>query len=171
MNTPYEMDTPRRSPREILVPGSLAGLGGGIAMGIVAMILAAGRGLEAFEPLRLISAVVLGEDATEAGLGAALLGLAIHLAVGAAIGIFFAWFLPEDILTGSGIAMGVLFGAIMYALMSLLVVPGLNPVMHEGLHHGWFFVEHLVYGLTLGLLIGPLRRSLATQATHARQAA
>ena len=171
MTDQHVLEEPRRSLRDVALPGAIAGLAGGVAMAVVAMALTTGRELGLFDPLRLMSAVALGEDATEAGLGAVLLGLVIHLVVAAMVGVFFAWFLPEDIFTGSGIAMGVIFAAIIYAVMSLLVVPRVNPVMHEGLHHGWFFVEHLVYGLTVGLLIKPMRRALQAAPAGARQAA
>lgn len=102
------------------------------------------------------------------GLDGGLVGMSVHVAHGAAIGVVFAAVLVAagrtDLDVGPGAAEGVAYGVVIWALLAVVVMPiwlsavgfGMAPdvpnVAVESL------VGHAAYGLVLGVTYGLLAR-------------
>lgn len=143
--------------------GAVAGIVGGLAMMMFAMMysLAVGKGF--FTPGYHIASFVVGpqammnamESAFYLAPGAFLLGAAIHMMTGALYGVIFALIAWRLRLHGAGaVVVGMLYGLAIVVLMSLVVLP-LFPqeeMQNMAAMFGWvpFTVEHAMYGLVLG---------------------
>jgi hypothetical protein len=150
----------------------MAGMAAAGAMALVAMVAAASfLDLGFYAPLYLVAAIVEPAPLVEsiqvaAGsrfdleLGAAVAGLAVHLAIGAGFGVVFALAARRLHLRGpAALAVGAGYGLAVMALMGLVVLPlaadqtaGGRLIADAPRLLGWptFAVEHLVYGLALG---------------------
>ena len=131
-----------------------AGLIAAIVMAVFAMIVAASRGPGFFAPMKLISAVVLGQRAMTIGAGAVVLGIAIHLAMGALLGALFAAVVFSRPSWLATVALALIYSTGVYLVMSILILPWGNPVMLHHISLSWFLLYHLAFGLTLGALTG-----------------
>src|SRR5438128_1289532 len=94
MNTQTRLSRPAISPLPDIVGlgGALAGLGGGVAMAIVAAMISASIGQDIWHESKRIAVTVYGQAAiVEPGLvlGPVLIGTLLHLAVSAALGALF----------------------------------------------------------------------------------
>jgi hypothetical protein len=161
--------------RTILI-GVVAGLVGAIVMGIFAMIAAATyQGTGFFTPLYHIASPLIDGDAMMTSMdaaargnaftfdaGPALLGLTIHMMVGAFWGgVFFALARAVGVLGAAALVVaGVVFGLAVMLFMSWVTLPltaaligGGKPIEEMPSLVGWgtFSVEHALFGLTLGV--------------------
>ncbi|MGI8616091.1 MAG: hypothetical protein ACR2L4_04820 [Actinomycetota bacterium] len=155
--------------------GALAGIVASVVMGMFAMIAAATyQGTGFFTPLYHIASPLIdgrpmmaSMEAASGGnrffldVGPAILGLAIHMMVGAIWGIVFfvlvrllGWTSPLTLVLG-----GVVFGLAVLLVMSWVTLPitaavvgGGKPVEDMPQMVGWgtFAVEHGLFGLILG---------------------
>ncbi len=157
-----------RSNRDRWSSGVAGGVLGALVMGLFFMLVSAMRGLGFWTPMKLISAVFLGTSAVFAGAGAVVLGLIVHLLVGAALGVLYAYMIPKEISVGLDVLMGLAFGALVYFVMTYAVLPWVNPLMFAAVSRGWFFVYHLAFGLTLSLVV-PVRRGVVSRAPRTRE--
>lgn len=134
-----------------------AGIGAGIVAALVmvvfTMIAFAARGQGFFTPLQLIGALFMGGDALVYDFWSALLGLGIHMVMGAIFGVIFAAMARRMASYGVRLAAGLAYGAIIFLVMTYLVLPWANPLMAVGIEPGWFFLAHLAFGFTLGALM------------------
>lgn len=177
--------SPRVHTRGIAV-GIGGGIAGAIAMGMWAMIASERSGKGFFTPMHHIAALLAGNDALmgsvkaamhgnnyEISAGAAILGLVMHMMVGAILGALFGAALSYTPLARSvSVVAGLLWGAVIAVLNALVVLPiaagifgveplamgpaaGKTPVADMASMAGWatWLPEHLVFGLVLGLVV------------------
>lgn len=141
-----------------LLAGALAGLGGGAAMLVLAALLSIVLGQERWLQLKLIGGLLLGAGASATGgfaAGPVLLGLALHLAASALLGMLFAllmrWaaVLPPATSTPeiAGPLYGLLAWGIIYFALAPLALPAILAIAAASL-----LIQHLVYGAITGLL-------------------
>lgn len=150
------------SGRDRWTSGIAGGVIGALVMGLFFMIVAAARGMGFWTPPKLISAVFLGSSAVFAGAGAVILGLVIHMIMGAVLGVIYAYLIPRNISFAMDVLMGLAYGALIYFVMTYAVLPWANPLMYAAVDRGWFFVYHLAFGLTLSLVV-PVRRGVVSR--------
>jgi hypothetical protein len=129
-------------------------------MGTFAMIHAAGQGLGALTPLRMIGATFLGVEALVAGAGPVLFGLVLHLVVSAAWGVMFASAFRRDAAPGFALFAGLLYSVVVLVIMTFVVVPLVNPVLWARIPmiSGAWLVAHMLYGVGLAALPAFRRR-------------
>lgn len=150
----------RAAPRSehVGLAGALAGLGGGLAMTIVAALLTSALDQDLWLQPKVIASLVLGPSASEAAgfvLGPVVLGLLIHLLVATLLGVVFARFmhhiarLPSDF--GVPEVAGVVFGLLIWAVAYFVVLPVVAPGL-LGIYAPALLIQHLVYGASTGLL-------------------
>lgn len=158
------IETRRRTAGESMSHTVGAGIGAGIVAALVmilfGMIVFAARELGFFRPLQLIGALFMGGDALVYTFWSALLGLGIHMVVGATFGVIFAAMARRMDSYGMRLAAGLAYGAIIFLVMTYLVLPWANPLMAVAIDPGWFFLAHLAFGFTLGALMP--RRAVRT---------
>ncbi|HET8541063.1 MAG TPA: hypothetical protein VFL83_14410 [Anaeromyxobacter sp.] len=132
--------------------GIAAGVLGGLAM---AAWMAASAALEGAGPLAplwpLADAFARGPGA-ERSAATLLLGVALHLAFSAAVGVVLAAAVPRDfgpVPAGVVCAGGAL---LVMAVMTTVVLPAVNPTMRAEMpaFGGAWVIAHAVYGLTVG---------------------
>lgn len=137
--------------RALALRGARAGVLGALAMALLMMMISSGSG-SFWEPAELIGAAVFREQ--REGVLPVVLGLAIHLAVGATIGAIFAILTRRVASAPTEAMLGIVFGAAVFAPMTYLVLPQIDPVMFDRMHHGVLFVAHLVYGAIVAVALG-----------------
>lgn len=169
--------SPAVAVRARVTPGAgvLAGILGAIVMIAFAMIAAATyHGVGLFTPLYHIASSVISPEAmmtsaaeAEAGNlfsftpGPALVGLALHLAVGAVFGAVFGIAVSALRITGPALLpLGIAYGALVLVFMAFAGLPitasvfdGGDPIRDMPAMAGWwtFTIEHLLFGAVLGL--------------------
>lgn len=149
----------RPAARDIWGPGAASGVVGAVAMGLIWMIVSAARGLGFWMPMKLISATFVGADAILGGAGSIVLGVVVHLIVGASFGIIFAALLRRGVTPAAELLLALLYSTVVFFVMTYLVLPWANEVMYLAVNKGWFFLYHLVYGAGLALVL-PMRRAI-----------
>lgn len=134
---------------DVAVDGLLAGMAGGLAMGVVLVLLGL---LDDTGPLE-----TLGRFDPANG-GSAAIGGLLHLAVSGIYGVFFA--LSYHILSRRWLGMnrygwliGAIFGVGLWVAAQFIFLPGLDSALAD-LAPSFFAVGHLVYGLVIGYLMG-----------------
>lgn len=156
---------------------ALAGIIASVAMGMVAMLAAATyQDTGFFTPLYHIASLVVAPDsmmdsmmAASAGTtftfvaGPALVGLMIHMMVGAAYGAVFGLILtrlPEPA-TAARIGAGMAFGVAVFAASAFVLLPMMSVVANDAdaiknmadmVGYPTFLLEHVVFGMVLGAL-------------------
>jgi hypothetical protein len=150
------------SPDAFGMGGAQAGVAGGIAMIVSAALLAGVKGYDIWFQLKSIGALLLGPSAiAQAGFvaGPVLLGLALHLAFSALLGLIFAigmrhvLRLPSDF--GLPLVAGLVFGLLLW-LGAYLALPAPLPQL-IAVYAPAFIIQHIVYGSVTGLVYGLLR--------------
>lgn len=175
--------------------GVLAGVVASILMGIFAMVAAATyQDTGFFTPLYHIASPLIDGDPMMASMGAAaegdlftldagpaLLGLAVHMTVGAVWGIVF--FALARLLHVRGaiafLAGGIAFGLAVMLFMSWVTLPitadvvgGGQPIEDMPTIVGWgtFSAEHALFGFVLGAWAAARRTAVARVAEERREA-
>jgi hypothetical protein len=169
--------SPAVAVRARVTPGAgvMAGILGAVVMAIFAMIAAATyHDVGFFTPLYHIASSVISPEAmmtsaaeAQAGnafylsLGPAAVGLALHLAVGAAFGAIFGIAVSALGIRGSVLVpLGILYGGLVLAFMAFAGLPitaalfdGGDPIRDMPMMAGWwtFTIEHLLFGAVLGI--------------------
>lgn len=133
---------------DVAVDGLLAGMAGGLAMGVVLVLLGL---LDSSGPLE-----TLGRFDPANG-GSAAVGGLLHLAVSGIYGVFFALgyhFLGRRWpgINRYGWLIGAIFGLALWLAAQFIFLPGLNSELAE-ITPSFFASGHLVYGLVLGYLM------------------
>jgi uncharacterized membrane protein YagU involved in acid resistance len=150
-------------PDVIGLGGVLAGLAGGVAMAIVAALLAAWMGQDIWHEPKRIAAIVYGPAAfAQAGfeLGPVLVGTLIHLLVSALLGALFGivtrrWLhMTSDF--GAPVLAGLIYGMLIWLVAYFVVLPLLNPALLD-IYAPAFIIQHVVYGVVMGLCYMLLR--------------
>jgi hypothetical protein len=155
-------------PRRALVPdviglsGALAGIGGGLAMAVVAALLTRSLDQDIWLQPKAIAALVLGASTATAGFAAVpvLVGTLIHLIVSALLGAVYeiivsrALRLPSDL--GTPLLTGLVYGMITWLVAYFVIVPALSPQL-LAVYAPAFIIQHIVYGVVTSLLYAYLR--------------
>jgi len=143
--------------------GAVAGLGGGIAMAVVAAIISQGMGGDIWLESKQIAAAVYGTVATEQPgfvFGPVVVGTILHLIVsmflGAIFGIMSRRVLRLTTEFGVPLFTGLVYGMLIWMVAYFLILPIIDPVLMET-YAPTYLVQHIVYGLVTGLLYGWLR--------------
>ena len=150
-------------PDVIGLGGALAGLAGGLAMAVVAALIAAGMGQDIWHESKRIAAIVYGPAALAGSgfdPGPVLVGTLIHLVVSALLGAIFGivtrrWLhLTSDF--GTPVLAGLIYGLLIWLVAYFVVLPLLNPALLE-VYAPAFIIQHVVYGVVMGLVYMWLR--------------
>src|SRR5919204_1443541 len=148
--------------------GIIGGIVGAIGMMLAEMIIAAGMGMDAFMPPRMIAGILLGPSAMEPStplMTAAPVGMLLHLVLSIIYGLIFAWIV--SVVPALRSTVGVIVGASLFGLLLWLIN---FYVIAPPAGWGWFptqanpvqqFVAHVFgFGTVLGVY---LDRALATR--------
>ena len=175
-----QFSIPRTTLSKKAMWGAIAGMIGGAAMAMVAMIASLTYQHHGFfTPLFHISSLVGTPTAMMTSLqqamvghsfwftpGAAILGLLIHMMTGAAYGVMFA-LATQKVRRQNLVAIGTAYGVLVFALSSFIALPiasslfgAGDPITHMAriVGYGTFALEHVVFGMALGLALYALRR-------------
>lgn len=148
-----------------LAAGAVAGVAGGVALSVAAVLLARAGGQSVWPALQAPSYPLLGVLALSPRPVplALLLGTALHFAVAAAWGALFG-VAVEGQPRGRLPALGVIWGAAVFVLMYGLVLNLIGAhtlVAMVSLRRA--LAEHALYGLVVGLSYLPLARERSAQ--------
>lgn len=139
--------------------GVVAGLGGGLAMIIVAAMLSVALGFDMWREPREIAAPIFGLVAANETM-AIVVGTLLHFLISALLGAVFEILtvkllrLPTDY--GVSAVSGLIYGLVLWAGAYFVVLPLVNPVL-LGTYAPSFVIQNLVYGVVTGVLYGMLR--------------
>lgn len=149
----------RRAAVEIAGPGLVAGWLGALAMLVVAGVHAAVAGLGPLWPLARVGDTLIRTE-VPGGIGAALLGLILHLIVAGVWGVLFNAALPRGVTTKGAFVLGLLYGVFVFAVMNWLVLPWVASPLFLGVSNTVLLFYNLLFGAVVPLAL-PLRRSAA----------
>ena len=143
--------------------GAIAGLGGGLAMAVIAALISLSLGHDIWLESKQIAAVVYGQDAVaQPGFvaGPVIVGTVIHLFVSAALGAIFG-IVTRRVLRltsdyGVPVLAGLIYGLLVWLIAYFIVLPVVDPLLRET-YAPSFIVQHIVYGAVTGLLYSWLR--------------
>lgn len=163
--------------KRVILRATGAGVAASVAMGMVAMMAAATyQHTGFFTPLYHIASLAVAPDAmmqsmTAAGSGAAftfmagpaLVGLMIHMMVGAAFGALFGLVLTRlgDLQVAARVGLGMAFGVAVFAVSAFVLLPAMSVVARDAdaiknmasmVGYPTFLLEHVVFGMVLGVL-------------------
>lgn len=150
---------PRRLPDIMGLGGTIAGLGGGLAMIIAAALLTVAGGGDVWREPREIAqplfGVVAGNDWAPIVVGTILHFLTAGL-LGAVFGIVSRRMLrlPSDY--GVPVLAGLIYGMALWALAYFVVLPFVNPALLDT-YAPSFIIQHIIYGVVTGLIYAQLR--------------
>ncbi|MFZ1551908.1 MAG: cytochrome c oxidase subunit II [Anaerolineae bacterium] len=158
-----DMRTPPFTRRDLMA-GALAGVGGGLAMGLLAMLVGLfdrSGAMSVWAPLNQIASAILGPDVVgpQFNFTTALVGSLFHFGLSALLGMAFALIyhgvlrLPRRL--GAPVAAGAIYGLVIFFLADLLL-PMLAPGMAFAAKPG-FIAGHMVFGLVIGIVYSRLR--------------
>ena len=131
-----------------LLRGALAGIVAGIPFAVITMWFAATTGGGWLAPLKLISTIVLGADALEAGTAQPWVGVAVHMVLSALMGIAFALIAPALRTNGTVALAGTVYGALIYVVNFLIIANTLLPQFQKP-NQPFELVMHIVFGTLL----------------------
>jgi len=161
--------SPRSRTRPLALPdvpglgGALAGLGGGLAMAVVAALISLAQGGDIWLEARQIATLVYGGSAlSQPGFaaGPVVAGTLLHFLFSALFGAIFGillrrvFHLPSDV--GVPVLAGLIYGFVVWMLAYFVVLPLLSSPLLQS-YAPFFIIQHLVYGVVTGLLFSWLR--------------
>lgn len=145
--------TPDRSA-EPLGPRLLRGAIGGLVFGTVFIVLnmwfTASVGNPALAPFKLISTIVLGAGAIQAGSASVPVGLAVHAVLSILFGAIFALFVPLFRTNGTVALAGGIYGMALFAV-NFLIVAQTWLTQFQGPNLPVEFMAHAIFGHLLAL--------------------
>jgi len=150
-------------PDVVGLGGAIAGLGGGLAMAIIAAIISLSLGHDIWLESKQIAAVVYGQAAVaQPGFiaGPVIVGTALHFVMSALLGAIFGIVtrrvlrLTSDF--GTPVVAGLIYGMLVWLIEYFLILPALDPILLET-YAPSFIIQHIVYGMVTGLLYMWLR--------------
>jgi uncharacterized membrane protein YagU involved in acid resistance len=152
-----------------LLRGSIGGLIAGAAFIGATMWFASSLGDPADAPLMMISTLVQGEEAMEAGTASPALGLLVHAVLSAAFGVVFALIAPRLATNGTVALAGTIYGALLYVVNFLVIAPLAFPIF-EAANQPFELVVHVLFGTLLSLAFfgSDVRRGEGVVATNRR---
>jgi hypothetical protein len=162
------MPSPFEESTVVLKRALVAGVLGGVAMAITAVILAAAHGSDPWLPLKMPSVAVYLQRALEPGfdIGPVLVGALAHLGVSVVWAIAFGY-LAHELSAPVTMVVGPLWGLVAGASMIYGILPLLSLTrLRADLPLGPTVIEHLVFGTFVALPFA-LPRLTAAARTHA----
>ncbi|MBA3468617.1 MAG: hypothetical protein H0T53_03130 [Herpetosiphonaceae bacterium] len=166
MHSTISNDTrPARWTLRDLALGALAGVIGGLAMGLVGMLVAAVMGFSVWKPLAEIAGVfspALASTSPTFNVSAVLLGTLVHFGISAVLGMVFAavfrgiFNLPSS--WGFPLLYGFIYGIVIWFISSQILA---NVLISGRDNTPSFIAQHLVFGAVTGLAFGLLRPARA----------
>lgn len=133
------------SARVSVMQGVIAGLCGGVAMGLAMMALSRAVGQSPWHMAKRLAGVVLGPQAKDGGLQVVAFGLAMHIALSAGFGALFA--VVADDLTHEFWMTGVAYALTLWVInfWGAQITPGGREM--SGAAWAWLSpLAHIVYG-------------------------
>lgn len=157
-------DVAASRPAGAVRSGVVAGLAGGAAMAVLLAVFSVREELPALHAFRVIGDVVAGADAA--------LGLAVHAATSAALGVLLAWIVPRDFPAASSAGVAAGYALFVMGFMVGVIVPWFHDGFVRDLHEigGTWVGAHAVYGVVLGVGLARLRRSSVQKGPGKRRA-
>ena len=148
-----------RFNRRWVLAGATSGAFAGLVVLLVAVFLSVRVVGEWSQPMKLVGAMVFGENATAYGsLGwAGFVGLWIHLGFSALFGATFAQLVHEKSSSKAMLILGLVTSFIIWVFGCQLFGPAFNPTLKSFMPTGVGLFFHLFFGFTFGALIGKLR--------------
>lgn len=145
----------RDATAEPLMPRLVRGAVGGFVFGLVFlafnMWFVASMGNPATNPLKLISSLVLGQGALEAGTASPFVGFLVHAVLSMGFGVVFALLVPRMRTNGTVALAGGLYGGALYLVNFLIIAPLVFPQFATGPNDPFEAVVHIVFGHALAL--------------------
>ena len=141
-------DAPPESLIARLVRGAIGGIVAGIPFALITMWFAATTGGGWLAPLKLISTIVLGADALEAGTAQPWVGAVVHMVLSAIIGMVFALVSPALRTNGAVALAGTAYGVLIYVVNFLIVAYTVLPQFQMP-NQPFELVMHIVFGTLL----------------------
>lgn len=138
------------------VGGAIAGLGGGLAMIVIAAMLTSAMDGDIWREPREIAAPLVGLNSP---IGV-LVGTVLHFLMAGLLGAVFGIVkrrvlrLPSDY--GVPVVAGLIYGLMLWFVAYFLVLPALNPALLDT-YAPSFVIQHMVYGVVTGLIYSVLR--------------
>jgi len=134
-----------------------AGLGGGLAMAVVAALISISRGTDIWLEAKQIAVIVYGQQALtqpELAVQAVATGTLFHLIVAGLLGLLFGFLshqmgLPSDF--GIPLLTGFIFGMLVWMIAYFIVLPAVNPALLDT-YLPAYIIQHIVFGMVTGLL-------------------
>lgn len=139
-----------RSWGGIATRGVLGGIGAGALFLAVTMWFATSVGDPAKGPLLMMSTILKGDEAMMAGNASVGIGLAVHLVLSSAFGLFFAALASRLKTPGAVVAAGAAYGAALYLVNFKVLSPTLFTTF-EMANQPFELVVHVAFGLLLSL--------------------
>lgn len=131
-----------------LLRGAIGGVVAGMVFAGVTMWFAQSTGESAVMPLHMISTVVQGDEALQAGTTNPALGAALHVLLSALFGIVFALAAPRFRTNGTVAIAGTLYGLLLYVVNFVILAP-LAFSVFQGANQPFEVLAHLVFGTLL----------------------
>ena len=131
-----------------LLRGAVAGIAAGIPFALITMWFASTTGGGWLAPLKLISTIVLGAGALEAGTALPWVGAVVHMVISAAMGMAFALIAPMLSTNGAVALAGTAYGALIY-LVNFVVVANTVLPQFQMPNQPFELVMHIVFGTLL----------------------
>lgn len=133
-----------------LLRGAVGGFVAGAVFIAINMWFVSSMGDPAEAPFRLISTLVLGQGALEAGTASVGLGILVHAVLSVAFGVAFALVVPAFKTNGTVALAGALFGALLY-VVNFLVLANVAFTQFQAPNDPLEFAAHVVFGLVLAV--------------------
>ena len=141
--------------------GALAGLIGGLAMGVTGMLVALWYGYSPWTPLTEIAGVFTTDLGTSGRITptALLLGTLVHFGLATGLGVVFALIyrgllnMPSSMMVFP-IAYGMIYGLLIWFISTQLLSN--NTIAGQAFVPA-FIVQHLIFGFVTGLVYGRMR--------------
>jgi len=150
---------PSRLPDIVGLGGMIAGLGGGLAMIVVAALLTAAGGGDIWREPREIAQPLFGV-VVSTDWAPIVVGTILHFLIAGLLGAVFGVVsrrvlrLPSDY--GVPVLAGLIYGMALWALAYFVVLPILNPALLDT-YAPSFIIQHIIYGVVTGLIYTQLR--------------
>ncbi len=166
--TETEAMTRTEGRHPVFAGGALAGVVGGLVVGVLALAARTVRGDAPWVGLKIAAYPFLGDRVLKPGFdGAALvLGVVDHLAVSAIWGILFA-LLAFGLSRWATVGFGAAWGLIVLFVMSYLVVPLAGATrVEDAMSVGPTVLAHVTFGVAVGLAFLPFQRPQTDHHRH-----
>jgi hypothetical protein len=155
---------------------AVAGVVAGMAMAMVAMVIAAIAGDGFWAPPRALTGTLFGAEYAGSGfaLGSVVVGMIVHMMLSAAFGVVYALLVglaTRALGVGPQVAAGMAWGLVLWAVNTFLIAPRLSggELMTEAMPAWTWLAVHLLFGAMLGLLYAAWRRGSTTLSTNAAE--